>query len=61
MTLCPRYDELKALAGDHLSAKLRLRERLVQEGCGRWVVKPVEQDQFLMGWEGEVEGRERQV
>ena len=38
---------------------------MVFEGCGRWVVKPVEQDQFLMGFlmgeEGEVEGRERQV
>ena len=44
-----RYDEVKSLAVENLTAKQRLKEKLVVEGCGRWVVKPVEQDQFLMG------------
>ena len=49
-----RYDKLKSLARDHVEAKQCLRERLVAEGCGRWVVKPVEQDEFMMGKEGGV-------
>ena len=43
-----RYDEVKSLAVENMTAKQRLKEKLVTEGCGRWVVKPVEQDQFLM-------------
>ena len=43
-----RYDEVKALAVENMAAKQCLKEKLVVEGCGRWVVKPVEQDQFLM-------------
>ena len=43
-----RYDEVKSLAVENMRAKQCLKEKLVLEGCGRWVVKPVEQDQFLM-------------
>ena len=49
-----RYDELKSLAIDHVEAKQCLKEKLVAEDCGRWVVKPVEQDEFMMGKEGGV-------
>ena len=43
------YDEIKNLASDHVSAKRELVERLVSAGCGMWVAKPVDQDQFSMG------------
>ena len=40
---------MKSLAVENMSAKQSLKNKLVLECCGRWVVKPVEQDQFLMG------------
>ena len=40
---------MKSLAVENMATKQCLKEKLVVEGCGRWVVKPVEQDQFLMG------------
>ena len=43
-----RYDEVKSLAVENLTAKQRLKEKLMVESCGRWLVKPVEQDQFRM-------------
>ena len=43
-----RYCDIKQLAGDYMVAKNRLVDKLVNVGAGRWVEKPVEQDQFYM-------------
>jgi len=42
------YDRLKSLASDNMAAKRELIKTLTESGCGRWVVKPIEQDQFPM-------------
>ena len=41
-----QYAEAKRLAFDYQEAKKRLMAALDAEGCGRWIEKPVEQDQF---------------
>ena len=43
-----RYSDLKHLAKDYMEAKTRLVNKLVERGAGRWVEKPVEQDEFFM-------------
>eukprot|EP00092_Neocalanus_flemingeri_P022786 GFUD01024706.1.p1 GENE.GFUD01024706.1~~GFUD01024706.1.p1 ORF type:complete len:703 (+),score=193.42 GFUD01024706.1:51-2159(+) len=43
-----RYSDLKQMARDYMEAKNRLVEKLVERGAGRWVEKPVEQDQFYI-------------
>ena len=44
------YDGIKTLAKDNAQAKRELVSKLLSVGCGRWVAKPVEQDQFYMGY-----------
>ena len=43
-----KYCDLKHLAKDYMKAKTSLVNKLVERGAGRWVEKPVEQDEFLM-------------
>jgi len=43
-----RYSEVKALAVDYQEAKGQVTAALVKAGCGHWVDKPVEQDQFSL-------------
>jgi len=43
-----RYSEVKALAVDYQEAKGQVTAALVKAGCGHWVEKPVEQDQFSL-------------
>jgi len=43
-----RYSDLKHMAKDYMEAKNRLVIKLVERGAGRWVEKPVEQDQFYV-------------
>jgi len=43
------YADIKMLARDNMAAKHTLMKRLQSLGCGRWVVKPIEQDQFNLG------------
>lgn len=43
-----RYSEVKALAIDYQEAKGQVTVALVKSGCGHWVEKPVEQDQFSL-------------
>lgn len=43
-----RYSELKLLAEDYQQAKAKLFEALERGGCGHWIEKPVEQDQFSL-------------
>jgi len=42
------YEGVKAGARQHQQAKLSLVRALLTNGCGRWVKKPVEQNQFPM-------------
>lgn len=42
------YAEAKALAGDYQHAKRVLYQAFEKAGLGRWVGKPLEQDQFLL-------------
>lgn len=42
------YADIKLLAVDNMAAKNTLMKRLHSLGCGRWVVKPIEQDQFSL-------------
>ena len=41
-----RYSEVKQMAVDYQTSKAQLIEALNQAGCGHWIEKPVEQDQF---------------
>ena len=41
-----QYSEVKHHASDYQNAKAKLIDALVEAGCGRWIEKPVEQDQF---------------
>jgi hypothetical protein len=41
-----RYSEVKQLAVDYQASKVKLIEALHRAGCGHWIEKPVEQDQF---------------
>lgn len=41
-----RYSEVKNLAIDYQEAKVALFKALEEAGCGHWIEKPVEQDQF---------------
>ncbi len=43
-----RYSEAKKLAADYQRAKTEVNEALYRAGCGHWIEKPVEQDQFSM-------------
>ena len=43
-----RYSDLKQMARDYMEAKTILVDKLVESGAGRWVEKPVEQDQFYI-------------
>lgn len=43
-----RYSEVKKLATEYQCAKEKLNEALFDAGCGHWIEKPVEQDQFSM-------------
>ena len=43
-----RYSEVKQQAVDYQAAKLQLNEALNSAGCGHWIEKPVEQDQFSL-------------
>ena len=43
-----KYSNLKHLAKDYMEAKTRLVNKLLEMGAGRWVEKPVEQDEFFM-------------
>ena len=43
-----KYSDLKHLAKDYMMAKSSLVKKLVERGAGRWVEKPVEQDEFFM-------------
>lgn len=46
------YEEAKALAGDYQEAKRVLYQAFDKAGLGRWVGKPLEQDQFLLSSKG---------
>lgn len=46
LTMPARYSEVKQMATDYQSAKIQVSGALVTSGCGHWVEKPVEQDQF---------------
>ena len=41
-----RYSEVKQMAVDYQTSKAQLIEALNKAGCGHWIEKPVEQDQF---------------
>ena len=41
-----RYIDIKQMARDYIMAKDQLVDILMARGAGRWVEKPVEQDQF---------------
>ncbi len=41
-----RYSEVKKAAVEYQQAKGKLNEALFDAGCGHWIEKPVEQDQF---------------
>ena len=43
-----KYSDIKHLAKDYMEAKTSLVKKLVERGAGRWVEKPVEQDEFFM-------------
>ena len=43
-----RFSDVKKLASGYMEAKAKLVEKLVDLGAGRWVEKPVEQDQFYL-------------
>merc|ERR1712029_975548 len=43
-----RYSEVKAMAVDYQEAKAEVAKALVKAGCGHWVEKPLEQDQFSL-------------
>ncbi len=43
-----RYSEAKKSAVQYQEAKQRLIKALEKTGCGHWIEKPVEQDQFSM-------------
>ena len=43
-----QYDEAKAASGDFQTAKKRLFEAFEKADLGKWVKKPIEQDQFLL-------------
>lgn len=43
-----RYSAVKQLATEYQKAKSQVTTALVTAGCGHWVEKPVEQDQFLL-------------
>ena len=43
------YDGIKTLSKDNVKAKQELVSKLLTAGCGRWIAKPVEQDQFYLG------------
>lgn len=43
-----RYSAVKDHAFDYQDAKGAVVKALVDAGCGHWVEKPVEQDQFLL-------------
>ncbi|TRY70366.1 hypothetical protein TCAL_05452 [Tigriopus californicus] len=43
-----RYSEVKQGAETYQSVKGRLNDALFEAGCGHWVEKPIEQDQFSM-------------
>ena len=42
------YFDIKQMARDYVVAKDQLVITLVERGAGRWVEKPVEQDQFYL-------------
>jgi hypothetical protein len=44
------YCEVKQLASDYQMAKARFVEALSASGCGRWIEKPVEEDQFVLAF-----------
>ena len=43
-----RYSEVKQHAEDYQKVKGQLNEALISAGCGHWIEKPVEQDQFSL-------------
>jgi hypothetical protein len=48
ITTPARYSEVKYMAKDYQEAKRKVTEALVTAGCGHWVEKPIEQDQFSL-------------
>lgn len=43
-----RYSEVKQMATEYQTAKSELNAALLEAGCGIWIEKPVEQDQFSL-------------
>lgn len=43
-----RYSEMKQMAESYQRTKGKLIEALNVAGCGHWIEKPVEQDQFTI-------------
>ena len=43
-----RYSAVKQLATDYQKAKAQVTTALLTAGCGHWIEKPVEQDQFSL-------------
>ena len=41
-----RYSDVKQAAVHYQTSKAKLFEALNKAGCGHWIEKPVEQDQF---------------
>ncbi len=46
-----RYSDVKQAAINYQSSKAKLIEALNKGGCGHWIEKPVEQDQFSIAIE----------
>ncbi|QQP34887.1 Uncharacterized protein FKW44_022930, partial [Caligus rogercresseyi] len=43
-----RYSEVKMKASDYQEAKSAFNAALKEAGCGVWIDKPIEQDQFSL-------------
>ena len=43
-----QYSAVKQLATDYQKAKAQVTTALMTAGCGHWIEKPVEQDQFSL-------------
>ena len=43
-----QYSVVKQLATDYQKAKAQVTTALMTAGCGHWIEKPVEQDQFSL-------------